>query len=186
MFVTRDTSQFGIAPCKEFKHKPSTGWERKHSEISGAIVASVNGHEYVQSHEAIGPFHSTWAPNSSTLLQLNLDWKAEASLNIPDCAVVAAAPVHVKIYRSNFMAPKNIRSMSVTFEVSHALISLLNDRAYLNIWFMLVTLETFHADMSPLKYSLIAKTLCMFVTRLTSQFGIVPSFRLSPNLSHNP
>ena len=187
MFVTRETSQFGIAPYKvSEEHNPSMGWESKHSETPDAIVSSVNGHEYLQSHEESGPFHTTFAPASSIPLQLNLVWKAKASVKIPDCSLVAAAPVHIKIYWSNFDAPWNMRSIFVTFEVSHVPMSPLKERANLNIWYILVTLETFHADMLPLKFSLMAKTLCMFVTRPTSQSGIVPSFRLEPNLSHNP
>jgi hypothetical protein len=36
-------------------------------------------------------------------------------------------------------------NMSMRLETSHALMSVMNDEALRNIWFMLVTLETSHA-----------------------------------------
>ena len=64
--------------------------------------------------------------------------------------------------------------MSVTLDVSHARISLLNDLAPENILRMLVTLDMDHFEISLLKIVAPSKTLCISVTADTSHSPMGP------------
>ena len=84
--------------------------------------------------------------------------------------------------------------IEVTLDVSHTLKSWLKLDAYINMYSMFVTRDVFHLEISELKVSLSPKPVksnpskpVIFVTRLTSHFGMTPYFVLeSPYSSHKP
>jgi len=62
----------------------------------------------------------------------------------------------------------------------------LNEVAELNIYCIPVTPDVSHLEISPLKEDLEANAESIFVTKLVSQFGMVPIFLADPNFVHKP
>ena len=99
--------------------------------------------------------------------------RPDEPLNIPYLSAVEVlhAPQSV---RAKDDAPANIFFMLVTLDTSHLEISLLNDDAELNMYAMLVTLDTSHFERSPLNDFAAWKMARMSVTLDTSQEEIGP------------
>ena len=102
------------------------------------------------------------------------------------CADVAADPVHEEMAWLNAEASRNIAPIEVTFSVFQLPMSWLNAEALENIWFIKIAEDVSHFEISALKVDLplnprgpedTAVTIPqppISVTKLVSQFGIVP------------
>ena len=84
----------------------------------------------------------------------------------------ALATHHVETLPLKLLAPLNIAAMIVTRLVSHPLRSESNAAQEMNIWYMLVVLETFQAERSWLNAAKPWKSCLNEVTRLVSQSSI--------------